>query len=198
MVWYWFLIPLVLGALWVVGRKFVGDRISPQSVLWLVGFAVVLLILGRFAYRSGQASATPSGAMDLSADLLTVNGKKVDIEDYSGKILFLNFWATWCGPCRMEMPSMARLYQQLNDKGLAMVALTEEDPETIRAYLEHEPYPFPILLDPDRTLFDRFGVYALPTTLVLDAEGRVLLEHTGGFRWDSPEVLDRFHKMLNE
>jgi thiol-disulfide isomerase/thioredoxin len=136
--------------------------------------------------------------MDLTADLLSLDGRRVGVEDYRGKILFLNFWATWCGPCRMEMPSMARLYERLRGEGLSMIALTDESPQTVRAYLEAQPYPFPILLDPDRTLFRRFGVYALPTTLVLDEQGRVVLEHTGGFYWDSPELIEKFHKLLNE
>jgi thiol-disulfide isomerase/thioredoxin len=136
--------------------------------------------------------------IDLSADLLSVEGRRVTVDDYREELLFLNFWATWCGPCRQEMPSMAVLHEQLTDRGLAIVAVTDEDPETVRSYLEREPYPFPVLLDPERTLFARFGIHAIPTTLVLDRNNKILFEHTGGNRWDSPQLIEKFQGLLAE
>ncbi len=143
-----------------------------------------------------EESVNSSLPLDLEAELMTLEGRKVSLADEAGNVLFLNFWATWCGPCRQEMPSMDDLYQKFSSQGLSMVAVTDEDPETVRAYLEKMPYTFTVLLDPSGALFSRLKIRALPTTLVLDEERKVLIEHEGGYQWNTPELVEKFRKML--
>ncbi|MDA2937561.1 TlpA family protein disulfide reductase [Acidobacteria bacterium AH-259-A15] len=135
--------------------------------------------------------------IDLSGTFKTVDGKQVSLADLQqDKVLFLNVWATWCGPCRVEMPSMASLYEELYDEGLTMVAVSEEDTQTVRQYLQEQPYPFTILLDTENILSQRFEIYALPTTFIVDNQGRLALRHAGAYEWDSPVMIEQFRRLV--
>ena len=136
--------------------------------------------------------------VDLSGTLKTVNQKDVFFTDPPGNILVLNFWATWCAPCLVEMPSMASLYNQFSPDGLTMVALSTEDSEVMQKFLEKKSYPFNVWLDSDSVFVERFQVQQIPTTLVIDAQGRLIARHLGARQWDSPEMIERFQKLLND
>ncbi len=204
MMWFWPVAGATFFLLaWLIQKR-LGRWLSPDVFL-MASVPVLVLLLSAHVllpYVQGPLGPPPEELTagekaDLSGDfLLTVQGRKVSLADYQGRLTFINFWATWCGPCRAEMPSMGRLYDELKDEGLTMAAITDEDPETVRAYLERYPYSFPILIDPRGKLSNRFRVFALPTTVVLDAEGRILLEHQGAYQWDSPEIKDKFRRQL--
>jgi len=136
--------------------------------------------------------------MDLSGTFKTLEGEDVPLldPDAEGNLVFLNMWATWCGPCLAEMPAMASLYEELSGKGFSMVAVSDEDPETVREFLEESPYPFTILLDPDNVLGQRFQVIALPSTFIIDRQGRLALRQTGAYHWNSAEVFEQFEPLL--
>ncbi len=136
--------------------------------------------------------------MDLSGTFKTVDGEDVPLinPDAESQVVFLNMWATWCLPCLEEMPSMASLYQEFSDEGLTMVAISNEDPEVVRDFLEDHPYPFSILLDPEDILALRFEVMALPTTFVIDSQERLALRQIGSFDWDSPAMIEQFRPLL--
>ena len=137
-------------------------------------------------------------SVDLSGELLTLNGKTKTLKDLQGKVLFLNFWATWCGPCLAEMPSMAVLHDELEDEGLEIVAITNEDPETIKYFLERNPMPFEILIDEDDRLARRLRILSIPMTLILDKRGKLVYFHQGARLWDSPDVIENLETVLNE
>ena len=136
--------------------------------------------------------------LDLSADLKTLDGKNVALSHFENKVLFVNFWATWCGPCRAEMPSMSSLFHSLKKQGLDMVAISDEDPKVVRHFLETNPYPFEVWLDPNNTLAERFNVLAIPTTLILDSQRQLVFRHTGSQRWDTPDIIELFRQILRE
>ncbi len=136
--------------------------------------------------------------VDLSGTLKTANQKDVFFTDPPGNILVLNFWATWCAPCLVEMPSMASLYNQLSSDGLTMVALSNEDSEVMQKFLEKKSYPFDVWLDPDSVFVERFQVQQIPTTLVIDSQGRLITRQLGARQWDSPEMIERFQQLLND
>jgi len=137
-------------------------------------------------------------AVDLSGIFKTLDGEDALLtqEGEGGTPLFLNLWATWCGPCLEEMPAMANLYDELSERGLRMVAVSDEDPESVRHFMEEYSYPFQVLLDPDNVLGERFEVIAIPTTLVIDPEGKLALRQTGAYQWDSPELIEQFDPLL--
>ena len=136
--------------------------------------------------------------VNLSATLKTLDGKDVSLSGLESKVLFVNFWATWCGPCRAEMPSMASLFDKLSTPDLGMVAISDEDSETVRRFLENRPYPFDVWLDSENILAERFDILAIPTTLIVDNQGRLVLRHTGIQQWDSPDMIERLRQLLSE
>ena len=124
-------------------------------------------------------------------ELPDMDGEQHALRDYRGKVVLLNFWATWCPPCRREMPALERLYQQLGEDGLVVLAINQwEDPDHVFAYTgELNVFPtFPILFDPDSRVSEDFGVKGLPTSFLLDQEGRLRYRAIGGRAFDHPEV----------
>ena len=136
--------------------------------------------------------------LDLSGTFLNLEGEEVPLldPDAEGNVVFLNLWATWCGPCLAEMPAMASLFQQPSGNGFSMVAVSDEDPETVRKFLADSPYPFKILMDPENVLGKRFAVIAIPSTFIIDREGRLALRQTGAYHWDAAEVIEQFEPLL--
>jgi thiol-disulfide isomerase/thioredoxin len=136
--------------------------------------------------------------MDLAGKLLTVDGEEVTLDGFDYDALFLNFWATWCGPCRAEMPSIASLHDELSKEGLKIIAVTDEDIETVRYFLKHNPYPFTVLIDEQGSLAGRLRIWSVPWTLILDRQGNLVHFHPGARLWDSPEVLNSIDQLINE
>jgi thiol-disulfide isomerase/thioredoxin len=189
----------IMLAAWFLLGRFV-TRFSSR-VLCLAALAGLLILVPYTGQVPGSAAARPDNSkadIDLAVPLLTLEGKRVSLADDKGKVLFLNFWATWCGPCRAEMPSMAELYELLKKDGLSMVAVTEEPREMVVRYLERHPYPFTIMIDPSGELTRRLRVIGLPTTFVLDEDRRVIYSHIGPAEWDTPSVVDLFREALGE
>ena len=91
-----------------------------------------------------------------------------------GKVVLLNFWATWCPPCRREMPDMEKLYQRLSQKGLVVLAVSDEKRETVEDFLKKQNYTFPVLLDPDRKVNSAFGIEGIPNSFLFDRQGKLV------------------------
>ncbi len=143
-----------------------------------------------------EAAARP--AVDLQAPLVDLDGRRVSLGDFRDRVLVINFWATWCGPCLAEMPSLQRLQEQLGRSGLQVVAVTDEPREVIAAFLRESPYALTILIDPDRTLARRLRIWSIPWTLVLDSRRRLVHFHQGARLWDTPEMIENLTALLNE
>lgn len=151
-----------------------------------------MLAIGLFwvvvAKAAGFEVRVASPAPELKAHDLT--GASKTLTDYRGKVVVLNFWATWCPPCQREMPSLERLRMQMKGRPLEIVAVSSaETPEEVNAYLAKMKLGFPILLDTDSSNTRRWKVFALPTTFVLDTEGQVRHVLTGPTEWDQGEAL---------
>jgi thiol-disulfide isomerase/thioredoxin len=120
-----------------------------------------------------------------------MDGEMHSLEDFRGKVVMLNFWATWCPPCRREMPSMQRLYEKYRERGLTVVAVNQfEDPDLVFEFtgrLSLEP-TFPILFDRESRVSEQYGVKGLPTTYLLDKTGKIQFRAIGGREFDHPEV----------
>jgi peroxiredoxin len=107
--------------------------------------------------------------------LKDLDGGAVSLEDYRGKIVLLNFWATWCLPCRVEMPSMQKLYHEFKNQDFTILAIDiQEDLGSVKAFREQYKLNFPILLDSDGSVGEVYGVRAIPTTYLVDREGYIL------------------------
>ena len=155
------------------------------------------LLLNGGAQAAGFEARAATPAPELKAQDLT--GATRTLADYRGKVVLLNFWASWCPPCLREMPSMERLRREMTGRPLAIVALdSAETPDEVNAFLSKMKLGFPILLDPDGSNTRRWKVFALPTTFLLDAQGRVRYVLTGPTEWDEGEALEVIESLLAE
>lgn len=153
---------------------------------------LTILLLGLYwvvgASAAGFETRAALPAPELSA--LDLNGTHKTLADYRGSVVLLNFWATWCPPCQREMPSLERLRVRMAGRPLTIVAISSaETLDAVNAYLSKMKLGFPILLDGDGSNTRRWKVFALPTTFVLDADGRVRHVLTGPTEWDEGEAL---------
>jgi thiol-disulfide isomerase/thioredoxin len=123
------------------------------------------------------------------------------LKDLRGKVVLLNFWATWCPPCRREMPSMERLYQKLNGEDFTVIAVNQmEDGDHVFAYigqLDVDP-TFTILFDKDSKVSNSFQVNGLPTTYLIDKQGNIRYRAIGGREFDHPEVEKQIMQLMQE
>ncbi len=124
-------------------------------------------------------------------ELVDMDGKKHKMSDYRGKPVIVNFWATWCPPCRAELPSMNRAWAKVKDEGIQMLAVNMgESEDTIFPFTGEYPIDFTILLDSNGSYALEWKVQGLPTTYVVDAEGNVVYQAVGGREWDDDSILD--------
>lgn len=162
----------------------------------LTGLVLGLLLVAG-AQAAGFEARPATAAPELHARDL--NGAPRTLADYRGKVVVLNFWASWCPPCLREMPSLERLREKMAGRPLEIVALdSAETADEVKAYLARMQLGFPVLLDPDGSNTRRWKVFALPTTFLLDAEGRVRYVLTGPTEWDEGEALQVIESLLLE
>ena len=122
-------------------------------------------------------------------ELADLRGKKHSLADYRGKVVLVNFWATWCEPCREEMPSMERLRVSLAERPFAVLAVNLAEPESrITKFLDTVPVGFPILLDRDTKTTRAWQAKVLPATYIVGPDGAIRYRHVGELDWSKPEV----------
>jgi thiol-disulfide isomerase/thioredoxin len=160
---------------------------------------LMMLALSLFSVAGTQAAGFEARAA-MPAPELKANdlaGASRTLADYRGKVVLLNFWASWCPPCLREMPSLERLRVRMAGRPFEIVALdSAETADEVKAYLSRMALGFPVLLDPDGANTRRWKVFALPTSFLLDAEGRVRHVLTGPTEWDEGEALTVIESLL--
>jgi peroxiredoxin len=125
------------------------------------------------------------------------SGKQRRLADYRGKVVLVNVWATWCPPCRGEMEPLAQLYERYHGRGFTVLAVSvDENPKAVRSFLKKMPLPFPVLLDPESKVAAAYRVFAYPTSVLVDRNGRVAEIITGAREWLDPEFTARLEKLL--
>jgi len=146
-----------------------------------------------------KAAAVPQiGVSAPNVTLKTLQGKPVTLADYRGKVVLLNFWATWCPPCRAEMPSMERLNRifQSTDFALLAVNVEPDGEQTVPAFLKRWPHSFPVLLDVEAKAQNTYQVFRFPETFIISREG-VILNHVIGARdWDDADIVEYLRFLL--
>ncbi|WP_322627943.1 TlpA disulfide reductase family protein [Halothiobacillus sp.] len=139
------------------------------------------------------------GAQDKPLSLEDLNGRPVNLRDYRGKVVLLNFWASWCPPCVHEMPSMARLNTLLKGQPFEILAVNlAEDKPAIETFLHAHPVNFPVLLDPSGSAVQTWQVFAYPSTYLIDKTGRIRYALFGGADWDQPSAVAKIRALLAE
>jgi thiol-disulfide isomerase/thioredoxin len=129
--------------------------------------------------------------------LTDLDGRAHRLSDYRGKVVLINFWATWCGPCRDEMPSIQGLKNKLAGKPFAVLAVNLDEPESrIRKFLSQMKVDFTILLDPERRAAKSWGARILPASFVIGPDGRIRYTLVGEINWDNEHVVARISELL--
>jgi len=108
--------------------------------------------------------------------LADLQGKTWSLKELRGKVVLVNFWATWCPPCRSEMPDLDALYQQFKDQGFVVLAISDEDAAKVWPYIEQYHYTYPILLDPGRKVHQTYNIEGIPKSFVYDREGKLVAQ----------------------
>ncbi len=129
-------------------------------------------------------------------ELTDIDGQPRKLSDYLGKVVVLNFWATWCPPCREEMPSMQRGWEKVRDENIVFVGVNVgEDEDTVFLFFADYPVDFPLLLDQDAKVIEEYPVTGLPTTYIIDPQGRITHRAVGGRAWDDDALLNSLRKL---
>ena len=176
----------------------------------------LLLLLALLGFATGAAGAQTSGGARANYKLVPnlqamrdnaptpdfflpdPAGKKTTLKDFRGKLVLLNFWATWCIPCREEMPAMERLYQQYRNKGFTIVAVDVKDGrKDALAFLKELKITYPIMLDPDGEVGLLYGAWGLPTTYLIGPKGEGLARIWGPAVWDSAGAKQLIQDLLD-
>ena len=149
-------------------------------------------------FRDMRVLKIPRILPPVDIELIDLNDRKVRISDFKGKIVFLNFWTTWCTPCKIEMPAMEKLNAKLKDKDFAMVAVDLEEPVSrVKDFVKRYKLSFTILLDSKGEVGRLFGIRSIPTTYILDMDGGIIGMVLGPREWDSKESIALFEHLMN-
>lgn len=158
---------------------------------------------------SGRSVLSP-GEPAPSFELANLDGKAVSLGDLKGKILLINFWASWCMPCVSEMPALQNLYSRLKDEGFVVVAIgVDDDKASLKSFAQEYGLTFPILIDETGLTKKAYGVRGVPESFFVDREGRMIMvpdltdnrpviKIVGPRQWDSPTSEGRVRVLLNK
>jgi len=148
---------------------------------------------------STQAKKKPQPVMEgkvapeFTLPLLT--GGNISLADYRGKFVFLNIWATWCAPCREEMPSMQRLHEQMAGKNFAMISISiDDDKSEVEKFVNELGLTFPVALDPAQVVAPKYKITGVPETFLISGDGVVMHHVIGPGEWDNPSILSAFNE----
>src|SRR5262245_54222382 len=170
--------------------------------------AVVMFALLGPPHVGAQAAQDPVAALGLSRPnparaakpfrVDTPDKRTLSLSEFKGKVVFLNFWATWCKPCEEEMPSMERLHQRFQDQGLVVLGISEDagGASVVAPYVKKHKLSFPVGLDPRSEIAGLYGVWGLPSTFIIDRRGTRALFANGPREWDGPEARALFQSLL--
>lgn len=186
-----------LGCLVMVSRGLGAILVAAAAGVWLMPQ------LGGGLSAGGQLSGFALAAEPASAPAARfkgANGRRLSLSDFRGQVVLLNIWATWCGPCRDEMPSLDRLQALHRDDGLAVLAVSVDGEGTTpvrRFYATSGIRNLPLYVDSERSTQSAFGARAIPTTVLIDRNGMVVGSMTGATDWDSPAALALVRRYLD-
>ncbi len=167
---------------------------------WALTVAVTIAALA--ALYAGSTIPPPVGrgvpAPDFSLPSLTGN-RIVDLDSLRGKVVLLNFWATWCKPCEDEMPAMERLHRTLSGSGFELVAISvDDDRALVEKFAERLGLTFPILLDPRQEAAKAYQTFRFPESLLVGRDGVVVERYIGTKDWDAAAYVARIRRLLDE
>ena len=162
-------------------------------------FLILAGCLALFITACGESQVATVGKPAPDFDTVDLKGDVWSLSKLRGKVVFVNFWATWCSPCREEMPSMQRLYAKMPKDKFEMIALFNNDKKSVvRNFVSQLGLTFPILSDEFNFAGPKYGLTGLPETFIVDKQGIVREKFIGPAEWDTPENIQMLTKYINE
>ena len=186
------------------GKSFI--RPKDRLLGLLIVIALTLLVLR--IQKSGPEHLQPEtnefkpqeGYLAPRFTLRNLKGNLEGIDDHLGKVIIINFWATWCTPCVKEMPSFENLYRRFRSKGLTILAvsLDKNSPSKVQEFVDKHKLSFPVLLDTDGGAEKLYPSFTIPFTYVVDKKGRVVARVDGGKDWGSAKTFEAVENLLKQ
>ena len=162
-----------------------------------VSLAVATCVIVAFSipsYRQGEPGIAGKRAEDFA---LTLNGRPAHLSDFRGKVVVLNFWASWCPPCVAEIGALNSLQNKIAGHGGTILGISQdEDPAAYEKFLADHKVPFPTFRDPSKKIQDIYGTQLIPETYIIGSDGRIERKISGGQDWDSPELVSYIESLL--
>jgi thiol-disulfide isomerase/thioredoxin len=159
--------------------------------------SVLLISLICAATSKTPEEKSSSSSFDYGFVLRDIQGKKVDVTTYKGKVIFINLWATWCGPCRAEMASIEKLYSGLNKKNIEFIMLSLDRPgaeQNVKNYIATKQFTFPVYM-PFESLPQQLNVPSIPTTFIIDKTGNIIKKEVGSQDYNTKEYKELLEKL---
>jgi peroxiredoxin len=146
------------------------------GLAWIAGAAAILMI-----GLTGSLRAAPSSAPAPQWELKDVDGKPVKLSDFKGKVVILDFWATWCPPCRMEIPGFIELQQKYADQGLVVIGVSLDDSgaDAVRSFMKRQQMNYSVVMGTSKVADDYGGIDGIPATFIIDRKGTIVGKHVG-------------------
>lgn len=155
------------------------------------------LLLAAITVPTAHAVTAENPAPDFT--LKSLDGANLRLEEYRGQVVLINFWASWCGPCRQEMPVLDRLHQRYEDAGFAVLGINVEGEEgPARELLQKVPVTFPVLIDAGQQVSELYDLQAMPSTVVVDRDGVVRYVHRGYRPGDEAGYVEMVKQLIAE
>lgn len=159
--------------------------------------ASIILLLGGFIANVSAAKEMNEAAPDFT--LKSLSGKNLKLSEYAGNVVLLNFWASWCAPCRLEMPLLNDLHNKYEKLGFVVLGVNvEEQTDKARSYIADRPVDFPILFDDTNSVSKKYNVIAMPTTVMIDRNGNMRYLHQGYKPGDEKKYKKMVKKLVRE
>ncbi|MFQ5663590.1 MAG: TlpA family protein disulfide reductase [Terriglobia bacterium] len=167
------------------------DKLTPV-VLGLLALALLVALEAPHLHVE-----SPEASEEVPNFTFTLDTRPRELRDLRGQVVVLNFWATWCPPCVAEMPSLERLQQRMQGRGLVVLGISvDEDPVAYENFLRTHNITFPNYRDPEKRISTLYGTFMYPETYIIDREGRLARKIIGPLEWDAPQVVDFLSGLL--
>ncbi len=187
-------IPIFLFSLFLFYGAYGKDGKTPENV----GGKDIILVknIDYFSVLGISKPMSEIDAVDFSTESL--DGQKVALSDFRGKVVFLNFWATWCDPCKAEVKDIDTLWDTLKDEDFALMAVDlREDKRKIKSFMKQRGIDFPVYLDPRGKIASSYRIGGIPTTFIINPDGKVVGRAVGPRDWGSKESIEFMRSLMN-
>lgn len=158
------------------------DHMVKKIIGSLVLFALVGVAFFQVMNNKEASAGVEEGDKAIDFQLRNLEGKQVSLSDYQGKKVMLNFWATWCPPCKKEMPEMEKVHKE--NKDIVILSVNLDPNQDVKGFMEKMNLTFPVLLDQENEINKEYKVISIPTSFFIDSEGIIKQKHTGGMTYD--------------